>query len=319
MKIRSLEYSERIKTQLIEMDEPPILLVVTGAMASLFAALLSMHGLKVRMLGTWTENIEALNEIGVRFIDQNGDESIHQVEATDDLEKCSGSRLAIVLVKSFQTRDAAGRLANCLVEDGIALTLQNGLGNYEILADVLGDQRVITGVTTLGATLIGPGSVRMGGLGSITIGNHESVDLPADILSQAGLEIEVVSDTSSLVWGKLVINASINPLTALMGVRNGDLLENSFARNLMELITVETAEVARGYGIELPYDDPVQMVEDVARKTADNYSSMYIDMHRSGPTEIDAISGAIVHVGEKINVPTYFNKMMWMLVKARTE
>jgi 2-dehydropantoate 2-reductase len=87
----------------------------------------------------------------------------------------------------------------------------------------------------------------------------------------------------------------------------------------MELITVETAEVARGYGIELPYDDPVQMVEDVARKTADNYSSMYIDMHRSGPTEIDAISGAIVRVGEKINVPTYFNKMMWMLVKARTE
>ena len=195
--------------------------------------------------------------------------------------------------------------------------MQNGLGNYELLSDALGNRRVISGVTTLGATLIGPGSVRMGGLGNITIGDHDKVDLLADIFRLADLEIEIVSDTSSLVWGKLVISSAINPLTALLGVSNGGLLENNYACDLMELVTEESAEVAGRYGIELPYADPLEMVESVARKTAENYSSMYIDFQRGGQTEIDAINGAIVHVGEDISLPTYYNRMLWMLVKAR--
>jgi len=302
-----------------DMNEPPILLVGTGAMASLFAAIFSSKGLKVRMLGTWTENIDILNENGVRFIDQHGYETHYPVEATSNPEKCAGCRLAIVLVKSYQTTAAAERLTHCLAEDGIALTLQNGLGNYEVLSDALGNRRVISGVTTLGATLIGPGSVRMGGLGNTTIGDHDKVDLIADIFRLANLEIEIVSDTSSLVWGKLVISSAINPLTALLGVSNGGLLENNYACDLMELVTGESAEVAGRYGIELPYADPLEMVESVARKTAENYSSMYIDFQRGGQTEIDAINGAIVRVGEDIRLPTYYNKMLWMLLKARTK
>jgi 2-dehydropantoate 2-reductase len=307
------------KFQADEMNDAPILLVGTGAMASLFAALLSSKGLKVRMFGSWSQNIKALNEKGLRFIDQDKSEVIFPVEATDNPENCAGSRLAIVLVKSYQTSTAAKLLASCLAEDGIAITLQNGLGNYELLAKALGNQRVISGVTTLGATLIGPGIVRMGGSGGITIGDHERVEMPAEILKQAGFAVEIIPDTSSLVWGKLVINASINPLTALLDIRNGDLLENRFALDLMELIAVESSEVAHGIGIRLPYDDPFEMVVSVARKTAENYSSMNIDIKRGGQTEIDAINGAIVRVGDAIGAPTNFNRMLWKLVKARTE
>jgi 2-dehydropantoate 2-reductase len=301
------------------MNEPPILLVGTGAMASLFAALLSRKGLKVRMLGTWIENIKALNENGIRFVDQDGDEVIFPVEATDDPASCAGSRLAIVLVKSYQTFTAAKRLAICLAEDGLAVTLQNGLGNFEMLTDTLGRNRVISGVTTLGATLTGPGAVRMGGLGDIKLGEHEKAKIPVEIFRRAGLDTEIVADTSSLLWGKLVINASINPLTALLDIRNGDLLKNSFALDLLDLITVESAGVAGGIGIGLPYADPFEMVVSVARKTAENYSSMNIDINRGGQTEIDAINGAIVRMGEAAGLPTNYNKMLWMLVKARTE
>lgn len=300
-------------------EEPSILLVGTGAMASLFAALLSAHGLKVKMLGSWKESIRVLNNVGVRFIDQDGQESTYPVDATNDPEECAGSRLAIVLVKSYQTADAAKLLTKCLAEDGLALTLQNGLDNDEILADTLGVKRVISGVTTLGATLIGPGTVRMGGLGGISLGYHEGVEIPADFLRQAGFEVEVVEDTRSLVWGKLVINAAINPLTAVLGVKNGELLANLYSRKLMELITIESAEVASALGIELPYSDSVETVEAVAQKTASNYSSMYIDIHRGSLTEIDAINGAIVRVGENIGVPTDYNRMMWLLVKACSE
>jgi 2-dehydropantoate 2-reductase len=301
------------------MIEPPVLLVGTGAMASLFAALLSEKGLKVRMLGTWTENIKALNDNGVRFVDPEGVEAIFPVEATSDPLNCTGSRLAIVLVKSYQTASAAERLASCLAEDGLALTLQNGLGNLEILTDTLGTHRVISGVTTLGATLTGPGVVRMGGAGDIKIGEHDKAKIPVEIFRRAGLDTEIVADTSSLVWGKLVINASINPLTALLNVRNGELLKNSYALELLELITGESAGVAGGIGVELPYPDPFEMVVSVAHKTTENFSSMNIDMNRGRQTEIDAINGAIVRMGEAAGVPINYNKMLWMLVKAKTE
>jgi len=300
------------------MKEPPVLLVGTGAMASLFAALLSKKGLKVRMLGTWAENINALNEKGVHCVDLNGIESTFPVQATDKTEICAGSRFAIVLVKSYQTSAAAERLTSCLAEDGLALTLQNGLGNDEILERVLGKERVISGVTTIGATLIGPGSVRMGGAGGITIGDHAKAQIPAKIFQQAGFEVEIVSDTRSLVWGKLVINASINPLTALLNIKNGDLLENQYALDLMELVALESTRVANEAGIDLPYADPVEMVLSVVRRTADNYSSMNIDINRGGPTEIDAINGAVVRVGEDVGVTADYNRTLFLLVKART-
>jgi 2-dehydropantoate 2-reductase len=158
----------------------------------------------------------------------------------------------------------------------------------------------------------------MGGTGTISIGDHVKAFLPLEILSRAGLQVEIAPDTGSLVWGKLVINASINPLTALLDVRNGGLMENPFARKMMRLITVESARVAEKLGIGLPYPDPVEMVENIAQKTGSNYSSMYIDFHRGGPTEIDAINGAIIRKGDEVGVPTEFNTAMWMLVNAKT-
>jgi 2-dehydropantoate 2-reductase len=300
------------------MDDTPILLIGTGAMASLFAALLSAHGFRVRMLGSWGENIQAINDYGVRFINHEGHEASYKVEVTDDPRTCKKCRLAIVLVKSYQTHIAAERLGACLPDDGIALTLQNGLGNYEVLAEKLGAERVISGITTFGATLINPGRVRIGGLGSITIGEHEKAQLLVSILTQAGFVVEIVQDTRSLLWGKLIINSSINPLTALLEVKNGELLENAYALELLNLITVESASVATELGFELPYSDPLEMVKSVAQKTAQNYSSMYIDLRRGSPTEIDAINGAIVREAQNVNFPTYYNKLIWLLLKART-
>ncbi len=296
----------------------PILVVGTGAMASLFAAKLTENGVRVRMLGTWAESIEALNKYGVRLIDENGHETAFPVDATDDPKMCAGSQDAIILVKSFQTQQVAQKLAACLSADGIALTLQNGLDNHKALADVLGGERVATGVTTAGATLIGPGIVRMGGRGVISLGINSRLKTLVDLLSQSGFEVETVVDTESLIWGKLVVNAAINPLTALLRVPNGDLLAIPSARRIMNLVTRETAEVASALGINLPYSDPVAAVESVAERTASNHSSMYKDVLRGSQTEIDAINGAVVRVGETAGVSISYNRMLWLMVKALT-
>ena len=296
-----------------------VLILGTGAMASLFAARLASSGAKVKMLGTWTESIEKLNNTGVRLIGMDGIERSYLVEATNDPRDCVGSRFAIVLVKSIQTKRVARQLSICLAEDGIALTLQNGLGNDKTLAEVLGSERIASGVTTVGATLIEPGLVRYGGEGVISLGKEERLQSLAELLIKAGFEVETVKNTDSLVWGKLVINASINPLTALLKVPNGDLVTNPTARTLMGFVAKETTAVSMAKGIKLPYMDPVAMVESVAQKTASNQSSMLKDVIRNRPTEIDAINGAVVRVGEAVNVPVDINHTLWLLVKALTE
>jgi 2-dehydropantoate 2-reductase len=243
-------------------------------------------------------------------------ETAYDIGATDDPGACGEHTYALVLVKSWQTSRAAEQLRLCLTDDGIALTLQNGYGNLQILQEALGPRRAALGVTTTGATLISPGRVRAGGKGPIHLVPYNELEPLVSIFRNAGFEIEVSDDLDSLVWGKLVINAGINPLTAILGVPNGQLLEHEQATELMELAAEEAASVAKALGAQLPYEDPLAMVADVARKTGSNHSSMLQDIMRGAPTEIEAISGAIVQQGEQIGVDTPVNKVLWKLVCA---
>jgi 2-dehydropantoate 2-reductase len=223
---------------------------------------------------------------------------------------------ALVLVKSWQTERAAEQLSRCLAPDGVALTLQNGLGNREALVDALGAERVALGVTTTGATLVGPGRVRPGGEGTTSLGEHPRLEPLANLLRQAGFGVESVVSADDLLWSKLVINAAINPLTALLQCPNGELVTRPAARSLMAAAAREAADVAQACGRGLTYSDPAAVSEDVARRTASNHSSMFQDVQRGAPTEIDAICGAIVAAGEAHSVPTPLNRTLWLLVQA---
>lgn len=293
-----------------------LLVVGTGAMACLFSARLAASGLSVTMLGSWSQGLQALQRDGVCVVDASGQESAYPVRAIADPGDCGVVRYALVLVKSWQTPRAAQQLAKCLEAGGLALTLQNGLGNREQLAQILGDERVALGVTTAGATLLGPGRVRPVGEAVVTLSAHPRLSPLADALQAAGFIIDTAPDATALLWGKLVINAAINPPTALLGVLNGELLERPPARRLMQSVARESAVVASAQGIRLPYPDPVDAVETVARRTAANRSSMLQDVQRRAPTEIDAICGAIVQAGERSGVLTPINQTLLYLVKS---
>lgn len=125
-----------------------------------------------------------------------------------------------------------------------------------------------------------------------------------------------MDDALSLIWGKLVINSAINPLTALLRVKNGELLERPAARAMMGQLARETAQVAAAENILLPFQDPVGAAEDVARKTAANQSSMLQDVLRGATTEIDAICGAVVKAAEKHKLTAPANWACWQLINA---
>ena len=293
-----------------------ILLVGTGALATLFAARLGEAGHSVSMLGTWKQGLQALRENGARIVDADGNERAYQVHATDDPHEVSGAKFAIVLVKSWQTERVARQLKLSLADDGHALTLQNGLGNRETLTRDLGAGRVSLGVTTTGATLLAPGLVRTGGEGTISIEQDQALAPLEAALRSSNFNLQIVDDAQSLIWGKLVINAAINPLTALLQVPNGELLARPIVRKMMASLARETAEVAAAEHVHLPFSNPVSAVEDVARKTAKNHSSMFQDVRRGAPTEIDAICGAVTKRAEFHGIDTPYNRTCWQLVRA---
>ncbi len=289
-----------------------LLIVGTGALATLFAARFASAGVDVTMLGEWQDGLQALNSHGA-YIDGVG---VFPVKATNDPSQCRGSKTALVLVKSWQTERVAQRLADCLAKDGLAVTLQNGLGNDEVLANNLGPGRVGRGVTTLGATLTGPAKVRPGGDGQIILQAHPCLGPLVDKLRIANFEYQVVENVASIIWGKLILNAAINPLSALLQVANGDLATNPSAKVLLQDLAVEAAAVANAFGIILPYPDPATAVVDIATRTAANTSSMLQDVRRGAPTEIDAINGGIVRLGVEMSIPVPLNRAMWLMVRA---
>ncbi|GAB4493700.1 MAG: 2-dehydropantoate 2-reductase [Anaerolineales bacterium] len=293
-----------------------VLIVGTGALATLFAARLAAAGSPVTMLGTWKNALAALNQDGARLVTAEGVEMRFPVRATDDPAGCTDIDLALVLVKSWQTQEAAQKLLDCLPASGLAVTFQNGLGNHEILAGALGEARALLGVCTYGATLLGPGLARSGGEGILSLEAHPRSGEVEGLLRGAGFRVDIVRDANALAWGKLVINAAINPLTALLRVPNGELLKRPAARRLMAALASEAAEVAAADGVNLPFADPVAAVEDVARRTAANCSSMLQDVKRGARTEIDSICGAVTRAAQKRGVPAPVNWTMWQLVSA---
>jgi 2-dehydropantoate 2-reductase len=193
------------------------------------------------------------------------------------------------------------------------------LGNLAILKDALGEEHTALGVTTYGATLVEPGVVQPGGEGIITLGSHPRLRELKNSLQGAGFSVEETTDLPGLLWSKLVINAGINPLSALLGVKNGELLESKAARRIMSYAAEETAAVALEKDIQLVYENPVLAVEKVAAATAGNTSSMLQDLKRGAPTEIDSICGAIVREGKKVNIPTPVNKFLLNLIQSKVD
>ena len=269
------------------------------------------------MLGSWPQGLAALQDKGVGLIQQRQSEYF-AVRASPKPQDFAGMETVLVLNKSWQTTRVAEQLAECLGADGQVLSLQNGRGNLETLGSKLGTNRVELGSTSYGATLVGPGQVKPGGEGIISLARGEALSIFAVMFKAAGFVVERVADTQALLWGKLVINAAINPLTALMRVPNGQLLEDPELRRQMGALAFETAQIAEAQGIELPFDDPVRAAEAVARKTAANHSSMYQDVLRGARTEIEAISGAIVRKAEMLDIPAPHNRSMWEQLRRRT-
>jgi 2-dehydropantoate 2-reductase len=296
---------------------PTVLVVGTGAMGCLFAARLAAAGVSVGMLGTWAEAINVLNRDGVHIVDEDGTGRPYPVKASSNPQDFEGVAQALVMVKSWQTERATRQLQVCLDPGGIALTLQNGLGNLEILEETLGAERAAAGTVVQGATLLEPGVVRAWGKAQISLGNHPRIAQWEKLLRKASFEVQVFEDITSILWGKLLVNAAINPLSMLLEVPNEILRSNAHAHDLVVEVVREIQELLQELRIALPYENPLEYVDQVIERTGENLSSMLQDWNRGAPTEIEAITGAVVSYARSAGVSVPVNETLYRLVKAR--
>ena len=290
-----------------------VAVVGIGAMGCLFGAKLSQVA-DVTLVGNWPAQLTALRERGLRFIQPDGRSQTIPLVVTNNPQTAAPVDLALILVKSYQTQQAAEAVRQILSPGGVALTLQNGLGNLEKLTAVLGQHHANLGITSEGAALREPGVVRHAGTGHTYISEASDTAVPPQgivaLFQSAGFQTSLAANAAGLVWGKLAINAGINPLTAVLQVPNGFLAKNVVARWVMQQATEEVAQVAAALGIELPFPDAAAQTLAVAKATAANHSSMRQDVAQGRPTEIEAICGAVVKYGRRHNIPTPVNEIL---------
>lgn len=230
------------------------------------------------------------------------------------VEKPMNADLTFVTVKSYDTENVAKELSK--VDCGIVVSLQNGIGNEEILMKYL--DRVLGGVTTYASNLVDYGWIEFAGVGETFIGElngvmSRDVIRVVDLLRSVGIKAYAVEDIVRRKWIKTVINSVINPITAILKIRNGEILKYKELWELALRVLNEGERVLRGMGF---YEDLEGILKNVIYKTERNKSSMLQDVERGKRTEIDFINGAIVRKAEELGLDAPYNRALMLLIKS---
>jgi 2-dehydropantoate 2-reductase len=236
------------------------------------------------------------------------------------LQDCKNPELLILTVKAYDTKKALLDASPLIGPHTSVLSLQNGFLNEKIIGDMIGSKKVIGGVTSHGVTLIRPGEINHTGLGDTVIGEMDGRITPrikkiSAVFNKAGIQTKISHNITQELYIKTVVNAGINPITALFNCKNGELLTNPFLEQILELTCKEAVDIITSSSIPLP-SDIIKRVKKVARCTSDNYSSMVQSIQCHKKTEIDQINGEIVTLAEKQDKQAPLNKMLTLFVKA---
>lgn len=297
-----------------------VTVVGPGAIGCLFYSLLSRSKEDIWLLDKDEARAGRLKRNGLKV---EGEASIKtsSPQITASARELADTDFWIICVKSYDTKNVITSIAAHVKPASVVASLQNGLGNVELLVETFGSSRVLAGVTLMGSTLLGEGNARWAGNGETIFGRldgHLGVEMRdlRELLSRARIPVKLSRDITSVLWSKLILNVGINALAALMRVKNGRLILHESTRTLLKESVLEAFRVAKRKRIKLLYDDPVLKAEALCEATADNVSSMLSDVMNQKRTEIDYLNGAIVRYAENLGIKTPVNHFLTQLVKS---
>jgi 2-dehydropantoate 2-reductase len=266
------------------------------------------------------EHVNVIRDQGLKLEGVSGDRTLRP-EIVADPAEAGTVDLALVLVKAYDTSEAVGAVDKILAPNGVVLTLQNGIGNFEIL-DKAFPGRVLMGTTTNGALALAPGKVRHTGVGQTLLGEADGSTSERALQVTSLLEkikagpVQVVNNAMGCVWSKLIVSAAINAPATLLRVRNGDLPATESGKALIHGVVEECLKVVQARGIALVFDDPEAHVIAVCQATAPNINSMFQDIRAGRRTEIDFINAALSREGEQLGIATPVNRTLAQLIQS---
>lgn len=294
-----------------------ICIVGCGAIGSLFAAhLAGLDGVEVWAYDLDKAHVDAINARGLRLSGLS--ERVVQLQATTDPDEIPPCAFGIVATKTLHTRPAIAATA-AVFADGSVCSVQNGVGNEEIIAEYV--PRVIRGTTFPAGSLVEPGHVRQDTGGKTWIGpfepkpeSMEKIKSLAATLTESGMETLAMADARGAQWTKLIFNAATNPIGALTRLPHGVACDQEQVRRLISGLVAEGVAVVEALGIVLD-SDPEKLIDHAREVAYDHKASMLQDILAGRPTEVAALNGGIVQFGEETGVPTPLNQAIGALIE----
>jgi 2-dehydropantoate 2-reductase len=297
-----------------------VCVVGCGAVGSLFAAnLAQLDDVEVWAYDLARDHVDAINRDGLRLT--GAGDVVGRLRATSDAAELPRCDFGIVATKAMHTEPAVEATAHAFADGGCVATVQNGIGNEDVLARHV--ERVIRGTTFPAGKLIAPGHVQWDVKGDTTLGPFEPQPAPteeierlADACTRGGMPTHAVPDARGPQWRKVIFNAATNPVGALTRLTHGRVCERPDLRRVVSALVGEGKAVAAAQGIELDAD-PEDLIDHAARPDVayDHKASMLQDVEARRATEVDYLNGGIVRFGEQHGVPTPLNAAIWALVK----
>jgi 2-dehydropantoate 2-reductase len=298
-----------------------IAVVGCGAMGSIYAALLADAGNDVLVVDAWAEHVAAINDHGLRVEGASGDRRV-RLRAFTDIPN-EPAELVIVAVKAAHVPAVATKLARLLTDGTGILTIQNGVGSADVLADHVPRDRLSIGIAAaFGAIMRGPGHAFHNGMNAIRIGPFsnmpmERVEAIAQVWRAAGFKTEAVRDVVAMQWEKLICNVAYSAPCALTGMTVGDMMDDPDMGPISRAAAVEAWTVARALGIPIKVEDPVDHVRKFAAGMPAARPSLLQDHEQRRRSEIDVINGAVPRAAAKAGIEAPVNSTLVALVKQR--
>ena len=300
-----------------------IVMLGAGALGSTIGGTLAIGGNDVHFVDMWQEHVDLINKDGLHMTNEKEDWYV-RVDARTTADTIGEADLVIVLVKSFATKQAVEQLkqTNVIGKNTLVMSLQNGLGNEETIASVIGSEDVISGKTYVGGRLIQAGYISAGVQGKWTyIGelNGEITDriqTVCNVFNDAGLLCEVSDNIKGLIWDKLLINVAAGALCGITRLPYGPLYEEDYIKDVAVAAIQEGIQVAKAAGVVLKSEDPQYPWVAASEGLPGTFkTSILQSLELKRPTEIDFINGSIVEWGKKYGIATPVNQTLVACVK----